>query len=209
MAVAALSPRRFVTPEEYLEREREAVTKSEYIAGEILAMSGGTPAHNYLLADVLRSLGNRLEAAGNGCDVLPSDQKVRVEDAGPFFYPDVAVVCGGPTFDADDCLRDPVLIVEVLSDSTSNYDRDEKFRHSRGLASLRHYVLVAQDRVRVEHYQRQGDGFLWALAGTYARRDSTIPLLDLGIDLPLSEVYRRVGVSDSEVPPTSPALPRG
>lgn len=195
MAAAAVrhqQERIFVTPEEYLAREREATTKSEYIAGEILAMSGGSPTHNMLAADAFFTLMQRLRAAGNGCNAVGSDQRVRVDDAGPFFYPDVTVYCADPTFDADDCLRDPVLIVEVLSPSTADYDRGEKFAHYRRLASLRHYLLVAQDRVHVEHYRRQGAGFLWAPAALYTDRAARIPLPDLGIDLPLADLYFQV-----------------
>lgn len=127
------------TPEEYLQREREAITKSEYIAGEIFAMAGGTHEHNMILGDTYRALGNRLEFRGGQCDTHTSEQKVRIDNAGPFFYPDASVVCGPPIFDSDDCLRNPALIVEVLSSSTAAYDRGEKFRHYRRLSSLRHY----------------------------------------------------------------------
>lgn len=93
-AAAAVRHRRgrfFVTPEEYLARECEAATRSEYIAGEILAMSGGTPTHNRLAADAPVTLSVRLRAAGSGCNAVGSGQRVRVEGADPFFYPGVTV----------------------------------------------------------------------------------------------------------------------
>ena len=180
-----------VTPEEYLARERQAETKSEYIAGEILAMAGGKPDHNMIATDLARALGNRLETAGSACDVFNSDQRVRVADAGPFFYPDVTVVCGDPVFDGDDCLRNPALIVEVLSESTADYDRGEKFRHYRRLPSLRHYVLIEQDRMRVEHYRRR-EGVVWEPAGVYEAPTDRVALPDLDVELPLAEIYRRV-----------------
>jgi Uma2 family endonuclease len=182
----------FVTPETYLESERAAAVRSEYISGETLPRPDSSPRHSCLIADALIALANLLEAAGSSYDVLGSQQLVRVAEDGPLFYADLLVLPVTPTFDGDGCLRDPVLIVEVLSDSTEGYDRGEKFRHYRRLASLRHYLLVAQDRVRVEHYRRQGAGFLWAPPTTYTDLADTVPLPDLGIDLPLAEVYRRV-----------------
>jgi Uma2 family endonuclease len=183
-----------VTPEEYLARERTATTKSEYIAGEILAMAGGKPAHNTLCMDAALALGVHLAAAGGTCDVHNSEQKVRVDSSGPFFYPDVSVVCGEPRYDSDDCLRNPVLIVEVLSPSSADYDREWKFRYYRSFATMRHYILIDQEQIRVEHY-RQQEGILWVLAGEYMRRSDSIALPDLGIEIPLAEIYRRITFS--------------
>jgi Uma2 family endonuclease len=180
-----------VTPEEYLARERTAVTKSEYIAGEILAMAGGKPAHNMICGDMYGALYTRLAAIGTPCDVHNSDQKVRVEEVGPFFYPDVTVACGGPEFDTDDCLRNPALIVEVLSPSSADYDREWKFRYYRRFPTMRHYILIDQDQMRVEHY-RQQEGILWVLAGEYTQPNDRISLMDLDIEVPLSEIYRRI-----------------
>lgn len=181
----------FTTPEEYLARERVAETKSEYIAGEIIAMVDGNHQHNMIVTDTLRLLGNLLEAAGGTCDVHNSEQKVRIAGEGPFFYPDVTVVCGEPLFDSDDCLRNPYLIVEVLSDSTADYDRVEKFRHYRRFETLRHYILIAQDRIQVEHYARR-EGFLWDPAGNVTDRSGVISLPDVGIIIPVTEIYRRL-----------------
>jgi Uma2 family endonuclease len=179
------------TPAEYLVRERAASFKSEYISGEIFAMAGGSPEHNMIATDVSRILGNRLEEAGGGCEVFNSDQKVRIDEADPFFYPDVSVVCGDPRFDGDGCLRNPVLVAEVLSASTAEYDRGEKFRNYRRLSSLRHYLLISLDRVRVEHYQ-QREGFIWAPVGDLIGLEDVVSLPDLGITVPLLEIYRRI-----------------
>lgn len=201
MAVAvSLSGSGFVTPEEYLARERDAPLKSEYIAGEILAMSGGSPAHSLIAFDTSVALATRLRAAGNGCDAVGSDQKVRVDEGGPFFYPDATVFCGEPTFDDDGCLRDPALIVEVLSPSTELFDRGEKFRHYRRIPSLRHYLVIAQDRVHVEHFRRVGEGFLWTPAAAYTDLAASVSLPDLGIELPLAELFRRVRFDSGDQP---------
>jgi Uma2 family endonuclease len=179
-----------IMPDEYLALEEKATYKSEYISGEIFAMAGGKPPHNMIAMDTSRILGNLLDTSRRSCDVHNSDQKVRIEEPGPFFYPDVSVVCGDPVFDAAGCLRNPVLIVEVLSDSTAHYDRGEKFRHYRRLDSLKHYVLIHSEMVRVEHYEKQGD--IWIQAGEYTNGFDSVSLSNLGIDVPLTEIYRRV-----------------
>ncbi|GAB4463913.1 MAG: Uma2 family endonuclease [Armatimonadaceae bacterium] len=182
-----------VTPQQYLEREHSADTKSEYISGEILAMAGGTYAHNAICADVLRTLGNLLDAAGTGCEVLGSDQRVRVTDAGPFFYPDIVVLCSEPRIDEENCLRNPAIVIEVLSESTEEFDRGEKFRHYRRLESLQHYLLIDQNRMRVEHY-RCVEGFLWNLLGEYTQAEDRVFFAELGtgVELRVGDIYRRV-----------------
>ena len=182
---------RLVTPDEYLDREEKAETRSEYIAGEIIAMAGGTPNHSRLCVAVLAGLLLHLEAAGSSCEVFESNIKVRRENVGPFFYPDATVVCGEPVFDGDSCLHNPHLIVEVLSESTEEYDRGEKFRNYRQFESLQHYVLIAQDRVYVEHYARL-EGILWERVGEYGARSESLALPSLGIAVPLAEIYRRI-----------------
>jgi Uma2 family endonuclease len=179
------------TPEEYLSREQDASFKSEYIAGEIFAMAGGTPEHNTIMGDTYFAFGTALRASGGRCDVHTSEQKVRVDEAGPFFYPDVSVVCGPPAYDSDGCLRNPALIVEVLSASTADYDRGEKFRNYRRLPSLRHYILIESGRIHVEHYQ-QTQGIIWAPVGDFTRLAEVISLPDFGIVVPLSEICRRI-----------------
>lgn len=182
--------KQLVTPQQYLAFEQDSDTKHEYISGEILAMAGGTPAHSTLCMDVALALGVHLQAVGGSCDVHNSEQKVRAGESGPFFYPDATVVCGTPEYDDDDCLRNPTLIVEVLSPSSIEYDRGEKFRNYRRFETLQHYLMVEQDRRRVEYYRRV-EGMVWDLVGEYTAPDAVISLTDLGIELPLATIYRR------------------
>jgi Uma2 family endonuclease len=179
------------TPKEYLEYEKNATYKSEYISGEIFAMAGGTLEHNMIVGDTYRSLGNRLQAAGDDCDAHTSDQRVRIEQSGPFFYPDISVVCGDAYVDEDECLYNPSLIVEVLSPSTEHHDRGEKFRNYRRLPSLRHYLLIDATQVRVEHYQLSEENG-WQMAGDYRTLSDSVRLSDMAIEIPLREIYRRV-----------------
>jgi len=189
-------PQPYYTPEEYLALERAAEYKSEYLDGEILAMSGASIPHNDIASNINWQLRTALQ--GRPCRVWGSDMRVRVATTGLYTYPDVTVVCG-PLEIADDqrdTLLNPTVIFEILSPSTEGYDRGEKFAHYWQLPSLTDYVLVAQDRVRVEHFQRQGDS--WLLAA-FISLDATLHLASLASDLPLNLIYENVEFS--------PALP--
>ena len=113
--------------------------KSEYIHGEILAMSGASRAHNLITVDATTEL--NIQSRSHGCEVYSGDMRVRTSRTGSYFYPDVVVVCDKPRFEDNvfDTLLNPTLIVEVLSPSTEVYDRGEKFAHYQELASLREY----------------------------------------------------------------------
>lgn len=149
----------YLTPEEYLAIERAAETKSEYFQGEMFALAGAGRRHNLLVARLIRVLGPAADQ--RGCLVYPSDLRVKIADLGKYTYPDVTVTCGHEEFEDahGDTLLNPVVIFEILSESTERYDRGTKFAHYQKLASLRAYVLVAQDRVRIEVYTRQDGGF--------------------------------------------------
>jgi Uma2 family endonuclease len=187
------------TPQEYLDGERLAVTKSEYIAGEIIAMAGASPEHSAIATDTRWILRTALDAANSDCEVYDSDLRVRLNEAGPFFYPDITVVCGEPQFDYDDCLRNPTVLIEVLSDSTASQDRGVKFFHYRHFSSLRHYVLVEQGQVLVEHWERAQNG-LWTLTAEHTDIAESVALSALRIKLPLTEIYRRVSFATPASP---------
>jgi Uma2 family endonuclease len=187
MAMPAMES--LLTPAEYLAFERAAEYKHEYVGGRVYAMTGASREHNVITINVLASLHAQL--CGRPCETYPSDMRVKVSETGMYTYPDVVVACGEPAFEdaSVDTLLNPTAIVEVVSPSTEAYDRGEKFAHYRRLASLREYVLVAQDRVRVEHYVRRGEQWLLTeLAGL----DATLPLESLGCALALADVYERV-----------------
>ena len=140
----SLQPQHRPTFEEWLEAERASFgPKTEYVAGEVFAMAGASEAHNLVAAAVVRELGNRFK--GKPCYVYPSDMKVRIGPADQGAYPDAMAVCGERQFlDAKrDCLINPTLVVEVLSDSTEAYDRGDKFAAYRALPSLEAYLLLS------------------------------------------------------------------
>ena len=179
----------WISPEEYLEMERQAETKSEYIAGEIFAMAGASRSHNLIVRNISRGLDPQRE--GQACEVYPNDMRVEVDPTGLYTYPDVVIVCGQPQFkDAgEDTLLNPTVIMEVLSDSTASYDRGEKFEHYGTLPSLTDYLLIAQDRAAIEQRVRTDRG--WQLAFHYGL-DAVVPLPSIGCALPLSDVYDRI-----------------
>lgn len=180
------------TPEEYLALERAAEFKSEYVNGEIFAMAGATREYNLIAANVLAGLHGQLTA--RPCEVYGSDMRVQVSDTGLYTYPDVVAVCGGARFEDEhrDTLLNPSVLVEVLSPTTESYDRGEKFAHYRRLASLQDYVLIAQDKVRVEHFARQGGQWLLTEASDV---DGTIHLAAIGCTLALRDVYAKVDLA--------------
>lgn len=182
-------PKTTVTPEEYLAAERAAETKSEYIDGEVYAMTGASEPHNTISINLVLWLGPQVRS--RECNIYTSDLRVRVARRA-YLYPDVVVVCGESQFKDDqvDTLLNPTLIVEILSPSTAAFDKGEKFDMYRSLDSLQEYLLVAQDRCHIIHYVRQGDN-TWLLSET---RDMSaqLDLPSIGCTLPVADVYRKV-----------------
>ena len=182
----------FLTPEEYLTRERKALTKSEYRDGRIYAMPGASRAHNLITAHVTGELYIQLRT--RSCEVYPSDMRVKMSAAGLYTYPDVIVVCDEPRFEDShfDTLLNPTVLIAVLSPSTAAYDRGEKFRRYQYLDSLCEYVLISQDRVRVEHYLQQEQG--WDLTEFRSLADAC-QLASIECELSLQAIYAKVQFS--------------
>jgi len=185
----SIAPQSYVTPQEYLARERRAETKSEYLGGEVFAMGGGSPQHNQISVNTSGELRQRLR--DGDCIVYSSDQRVKVSATGLYTYPDVTVVCGEPEFDDDkkDTLLNPKVLFKVLSPSTEDYDRGGKFKHYRTLPSLQEYVLISQDYPLVEHYIRNQDQWIFTEIDSL---QETLLFPSLGCELPLAEIYLKV-----------------
>ncbi|WP_338113820.1 Uma2 family endonuclease [Thiococcus pfennigii] len=191
MSVAPQTHRSFV---DWLAIERTTTDpRSEYVAGEVFAMAGGTEEHDLIVANLVRELGNQFK--GRPCRVYESAMKVHIAAADVATYPDVMVICGERQFydGRRDLVTNPSLIVEVLSESTEAYDRGDKFRHYRNLHSLRAYLLVSQYRVQAELFLRQPDG-TWSLT-SYQEPSESIPLRAIEADLSLAEIYDKVELS--------------
>lgn len=185
----ASNPRPWISPEQYLKVERQAETKSEYLNGETFAMTGASRRHNLVAGNIFASLKSQLR--DRGCEVYISDMRVRIPVGDFYVYPDVTVACGQPRFEDSevDTLLNPVVIVEILSKSTEDYDRGTKFVHYRTLPSLAEYLLVSQEERRVEHLVRQASG--WLLTESTSLED-VVELPSVGARLALSEIYDRV-----------------
>jgi len=140
--------------EEYLAFERAAEIKHEYDDGEIIAFAGASRTHNLVSSNSSRYLGNQLE--GKPCEVYVAEMRVRVAPT-KYVYPDVVVVCGEPEFADEefDILLNPTVIIEVLSASTESRDRGDKLQYYGALGSVKDYLLIAQARIRVDHYIKQ------------------------------------------------------
>ena len=169
--------------------ERQAETKSDYLDGEMFAMTGASLEHNRIAFDVAHALEAQFQS--RKCETFASDMRVRTP-SGLFTYPDVVVLCGEPRFDDSetDTLLNPKLIVEVLSKSTAAYDRLTKLPHYQTIPTLAEILLIAQDRCHVEHRIRQTEGE-WL---TFEVDDlgETLELPSLGCSLELIQIYRRV-----------------
>jgi Uma2 family endonuclease len=177
-----------MSPEDYLAWERQQPEKHEYLRGAVFAMAGATREHNLVVGNVVTRL--TLALADRPCETYPSDMRVHVPATGLYTYPDASVVCGDVELDTRelDTLRNPGVLVEVLSPSTEAYDRGEKFEQYRTIPSLSDYLLVSSTRVLVEHFARQPDAS-WVLrehrAGGRVR-------LSIGVELAVDELYLKV-----------------
>ena len=205
--MAARAAQTHLTPEEYIALERKAIpdadtVRSEYVRGEIIAMSGASREHNLITNNISGELRNLLKSSG--CETYANEMRVSTPTTTSYFYPDVVVVCEEPRFEDDvfDILLNPIILVEVLSDSTEAYDRGEKFSHYRHLVSLQEYILVSQDKVLVERYRREkkhGTAPVttkdWIFTAFQALED-ILPLTAIQCELPLQEIYERVTFPD-------------
>ena len=179
-------------PEEYLVLERKSDVRSEYLDGDMVAMSGGSREHNLIVTNVVTEISTQLK--GRPCEVYANDMRVKVSATGLYTYPDVVVVCGEPRFeDANvDTLINPVVVMEVLSDSTESYDRGAKFSHYRKIDTLVEYLLVAQDDYRIEQYVRQPDG-PW-LRCEVRGLDRKLDLPSIRCSLDTAQIYERISL---------------
>jgi len=194
MASASEVPR--FTQEQYLALERKANIKSEYYNGFIWAMADASREHNLIAGNLHGEIRSQLK--GRPCEVYTSDMRLRVTPTGLYTYPDVMAVCGERKYldDKTDTLLNPTMIADVLSRTTEAYDRGDKFAQFRRLASLRKYVLISQDKVRVERYTRQDDE--WLLK-EFCGLDESLRLDSIDCEVSLRDIYAKV-----EFPPVRP-----
>jgi len=201
-------PKKYYTPEEYLELEEKASYKSEYFDGQIYplgdfegdtpeAMAGAKPAHNAIRENLSIEIGAFLKK--KSCRSYSSDQRVFIPSNGLYSYPDVVVVCGKPEFSDTQTgsLTNPVLLIEVLSQSTANYDRGEKFELYRDIPTFREYLLIDSRRIWAELWRKSTEG-IWSLVFEGKSLDLTVRLETIGAELLLRDLY----VNTEDLPET-------
>ncbi|MGH3086647.1 MAG: Uma2 family endonuclease [Rubrobacteraceae bacterium] len=179
-----------LTEEEYLAIERRAEFRSEFLEGEMFAMAGASRRHNRIVSNLVITLGNQLRE--RPCNVYSNDMRVKIPGTGLYTYPDVVATCGEETFadDEQDVLLNPMVIIEVLSDSTEARDRGRKFEHYQSVESLSTYALVSQGAARVEQYVRQ-EGGAWLYTEAH-KDDAVVGLEAILCELKLEDVYAKV-----------------
>lgn len=177
----------FLSESEYLRREAESPIKHEYLAGQAYAMAGGSRAHNTICFNLPSLLKPKIRE--RGCQGYGSDMKVKIGARRCFYYPDMQVTCDDRDRTNESYTEYPKLIIEVLSDSTAGFDRGDKFFDYQEISSLEEYVLISQDKVRVEVYRRNGAG-RWEL---YVFRDGErVELTSVGCAIAVTAIYEDV-----------------
>ncbi|MFZ4790521.1 MAG: Uma2 family endonuclease [Candidatus Competibacteraceae bacterium] len=177
----------YFSVEDYLEMELQREQRHEYVRGEMLAMTGGSVAHNLIALNLAVAL--RTALRGTPCRVYVNDVKLRIEAADCFFYPDVMVSCVEPGR-LQDCyvVTDAKLVIEVLSPGTIQRGREFKRLAYRQLPGLQDYLLVAQNSRSVTIYRRLPDGWEQERYGP----GEVVELRSLGLSLPISQIYEEV-----------------
>ncbi len=179
--------------EEYLEMENEADEKHEYYRGEIFAMSGAKVPHNRITSNLLIALGSKLK--GKNCHPYGSDARIHIESNTLFTYPDISIICGEViTLNNDDYnVLNPTVIIEVLSKSTANYDRGEKFKLYRDIATLKEYILVYPEKTDIEIFRLNENGH-WELE-EYKSLADTVIIKSIDETVLVSDIYDGVHIA--------------
>ncbi len=180
----------FISPEDYLEIERQAEYKSEYYNGEMFGFAGAGFNHNIIAVNITTFLNNHLR--NKSCIVFNSDMRLFVEAFNLYTYPDVMVVCGKVNFldDKKDNVLNPLILIEILSKSTESYDRGKKFEFYRSIPSLKEYVLVSPDRPLVEIFAKNEKN-LWVLSDE-KNLENLVKISSIDLEVPLKEIYFKV-----------------
>ena len=177
---------RHFSPSEYLELEEVATFRSEYHDGEIVSMTGGTAEHNQIAINLVTFLRSAIK--GKNYRLYINDMRLWIPRYREYTYPDVMLIDGKPVFEGDrrTTVINPSLIIEVLSNSTKNYDKGEKFDYYRSIPEFKEYILVEQYQPYVTQYKKTNDG--WLLT-EYESLDSVVNLYAIALQIPLSEIY--------------------
>ena len=179
--------KKIYSPHEYLELEKDSREKHEYYKGEIFAMAGAGPIHNIIFKNTFGQL--FIAFKSNACQPYGSDLRLHIPTNSLYTYPDISIICGEIiTTDEDvDSATQPIIIFEILSPSTKNYDRGEKFMLYRAISTLKQYILIDSESVHIEQFSINDKG-LWELK-EYNNPDDVIMLCIPNINLSMSDIY--------------------
>ena len=180
----------FIAAQEYLEAERAAFEKHEYYRGEVFAMSDASLEHKIIFSNLFVDIGSKLK--GKNCKPFGSDLRIHIPKNTLFTYPDITIICGEPhlTDDKFDTATNPAVIIELLSSSTRNYDKGEKFSLYRDIESLQEYILVDTERIHVIKHIRHTDNS-WQLT-EFKSLENIFSIDTLGLSFSLNNIYEGI-----------------
>ncbi|MEG3978570.1 Uma2 family endonuclease [Microcoleus sp. herbarium8] len=187
---------RYFTEEQYLALEETAEDKNEYLNGEIIPMTGGSTNHNQIAGNLYIALSLALKK--RNYRIFIGDVRLWVPKVRLYTYPDVMVILGKPEYhnNRTDMITNPQVIVEVLSKSTKNYDRGDKFKLYKTIPSFREYILIDQTQINVEQYSKT-ENKRW-LYSEYDEEDTALVFNSFEVEVPLSDVYEQVNFEEVE-----------
>ena len=189
-----LQEKKWMSPEEYLAFEKKSEIKHEFFDGEMFAMTGASLNHNRISRNIERELGVLLK--GSSCENLSGDMRVKIQAKEQYMYPDIVIACDDillEKINGVETLLNPIVIIEILSDSTEAYDRGKKFSSYRLISSLQEYILVSQTHCQVEKFIRGDDSWRYF---SYEDMNQSITIDSVDAELLLSDIYYRVEFAD-------------
>lgn len=185
----ALTSDQYLSPEEYLALEKTSEVRHEYIDGEVYTMAGASNAHNKINGNLFIALS--LHLRGSSCQTYTNDMKVKVRNGRRYYYPDLLVSCDPENQDLEAyAMTSPILIIEILSDSTEAFDRGNKFKDYRSISSLQEYILVSSRQHSVDCFRR-GEKDFWVLQ-SYQGLDSILRIESLNLDISMEDIYATI-----------------
>lgn len=190
------TPKKFSSPEEYLQLEETSESKNEYRDGEIIPMAGGTTNHNEIVGNFYANF--KFTMRGKNYKIYMGDVKLWIQRYRIYTYPDVMVISGKPIYEGNGTTQvtNPSIIVEVLSNSTQNYDRTNKFRFYRSISELQEYIMIDQYEYLVEQFTKNADG-QWVLT-EYESVDAVLSLQSIDFQISFSDIYQGVNFEIEE-----------
>lgn len=183
----------YISEKDYLDTERLALGKQEYYKGEIFAMGGASISHNKIAINCTTDISNKLK--GKKCQPFGSDLRIHIPKNTLFTYPDISIICGKieTTDDIFDTVTNPSVIIEILSPSTRNYDKGEKFTLYREIDSLQEYILIDSERIMVEKFIRNADNS-WQLT-EYKSIEQSFSITTVSIEMKLTDIYEGLEIT--------------